>query len=75
MVIQPASNFKQTMTVKLLFHTHLWFWASHLDSRWFGSDFQSFCKVITEEYIVEEIESIMGTRAEQSLPLWVCIPL
>ena len=31
------------------FHTHLWFPASDHDFRRFGSDFRSFCKVITEK--------------------------
>ena len=44
------------------FHTHLWFPASDQDFWQFGSDFQSFCKVITEKNIVEEIDWIMGPR-------------
>ena len=31
-------------------------------------------EVITEEKIVEEIESIMDARVERSSPSWVCIP-
>ena len=32
-----------------LFHTQLWFPASDHDFWWFGSDFWSFCKAITEK--------------------------
>ena len=55
-------------------HTQLWFPGSDCDFRRYESDFQYFCEFITGENIVEDIESIMGTHAEQSSPLWVYIP-
>ena len=39
------------------FNTHLWFPTSDHDFWRIGSDFRSFCEVITEKNIVEEIES------------------
>ena len=56
------------------FHTQLLFPASDHDFQGFEGDCWYFCEVITGKNIVEEIESIMGACAEQSSPLWVCIP-
>ena len=39
----------------------------------FKSDFQCFCELSQEKYIVEDIESIKGTSAERSSPSRVCI--
>ena len=48
----------------------LWLWFTMI-WEWFP---MFFVKLSQEKNIVEEIESIMGAYAEQSSPLWVCIP-
>ena len=57
------------------FHTQMWFPALVRDYWRFESDFRCFLRSYHRiKSIVEEIESIMGARAERSSLSWVCIP-
>ena len=58
----------------IFFHTHLWFPAYDHDFRWFsGSDFRSFCKVITEKKHCGNRESIIGARAMDLTLVSLCL--